>query len=140
MTLDELIDRLGKATGPDVSLDYAIQSSADNDNGRGALIAPLPYTASLDAIVALVERVAPGMDWDIGHHTIERPHYQGIMYPFAGGFTNTEEGGGALMADHFASPALALCLAFARMIRLVRNTAQEAARKPGPRLRIVAST
>jgi hypothetical protein len=82
--LQELIDRVKAATGPDRELDHAIGvffelSGADKHDGphlrriwRGPRLA-----ASLDAALAFVERVLPGAEYNIstlyGHAMAELP-------------------------------------------------------------------
>lgn len=79
--LSELIERVEKATGPDPALDEAIQawsqcatpewqeyakSTAYHRDGFWVSIGPIqPYTASIDAVVALVEKELPGAVWHI---------------------------------------------------------------------------
>ena len=68
-TLRALLERVKSATGPDTRLDLAVHMalhpsdfpdrwSWDDDR-------PLRITASLDAALALVERVMPGCFWDL---------------------------------------------------------------------------
>lgn len=62
--LADLLERVKGASGPDREIDRAVYNIAvPRDEQR--IIAPL-YTASLDAVVALVERKLPGWDWIIG--------------------------------------------------------------------------
>lgn len=89
-TLRALEARLVAATGPDRSIDiamwealephkylYAQSGRAWAVNRRGTALNPvwemcadprMPVTASIDAAVAMVERVLPGWDWTL-HHT-----------------------------------------------------------------------
>lgn len=76
MTIDELIKRIEASTGPDREIDAALWSLWDSRPleeccGDGAIYkrcpddpiafdAPPDYTSSLDAAVALVERLFPG--------------------------------------------------------------------------------
>ena len=78
MTLTDLIARLEAATGPDPELDKLISLELVGfdpdrlpthwpDIGRPA--SPhAPYTASLDAAIALVEAKLPGWWWAVGHY------------------------------------------------------------------------
>ncbi len=82
--LSELISRLEKATGPDMGLDEAIQAwsegatiewqqyaerNAYHRDGSWVSIGALqPLTASLDATVALIERLLPGWGWQVGRY------------------------------------------------------------------------
>lgn len=85
--MDELIERLKQATGPDPELDYDIQCEMD---GRGK---PPAYTGSFDAALTLVPR---GVWWrcscDID-------------------LTPTAVVGGSQYAEVGATPAIALCIA-----------------------------
>lgn len=64
MTIAELLERVEGATGPDRELDAAIECALAST--WGSAINPRPYTASLDAALALVERVRPGWTWEGG--------------------------------------------------------------------------
>lgn len=72
-----LIERVGKETGPDRELDEAIFCAFNPEYSPtfhptvvakaglvGARVVP-KYTASIDAIAALAEKVAPGQAWHI---------------------------------------------------------------------------
>jgi hypothetical protein len=64
MTIDKdglasLLERVREAKGPDRELDYAISRFADGELARHSSL-HLPYTASIDASLALVERLLPG--------------------------------------------------------------------------------
>jgi len=79
--LDGLVERLGKSTGPDRELDFLIQTHVANpltgnegytlqdimDDfallGAEGMTIDAPYTASVDAALALVERKLPGPRW-----------------------------------------------------------------------------
>jgi hypothetical protein len=82
--LGDLLERVEKATGPDRELDFALALAFTPGgyrwpderggaimwpDGRGSFGVAEPdcLTASLDAAMALVERVLPGWDWIIGH-------------------------------------------------------------------------
>lgn len=74
--MSEIVERLEKLTGPDPAVDEAIhvnvsgvtaewqeykQANAYHKDGSWVSIGPIPpYTASVDAAVALVEKVLPG--------------------------------------------------------------------------------
>lgn len=108
----DLIERLEKASGPDRELDWRIAEKFDIPERwpTSALWPPFmpkskydksipSFTASIDAAVALVERVLPGWNWwlgGIGRAAVDRkdPHsrFEAIN----------------------ASPAIALCLALLR--------------------------
>lgn len=63
--LQGLIERCEKATGPDRELDVAIwQALCWKDHYRDIAKGTV-FTASLDASVALVERVLPGWHWSL---------------------------------------------------------------------------
>jgi hypothetical protein len=97
-----LASRCERATGPDREIDKAISKAATGDSSL------TPHTASLDAITALIERELPGMRWlcrsDVKGGT-------GIVYPkpIAGLSAATPT-----WAADAATPALALCAAFAK--------------------------
>lgn len=57
MTLPELLARVEAATGPDPQLDGALDVALNGGDGE---MYPARVTSSLDAAVALVERVLPG--------------------------------------------------------------------------------
>lgn len=68
--LQALLDRVVAATSWDVDLDNAIGCYFSEPGGPfntkpAFLINPRPYTQSLDAALALVERVLPGWDFHI---------------------------------------------------------------------------
>ncbi len=83
-TIDELIERVEKATGPDRGIDAAMfrvdqpdlarsspwpQFTIDQDEGRDDFKAIPRYTASIDAALALMERKLPG--WRISMDQME---------------------------------------------------------------------
>lgn len=74
--LNELLERVKKATGPDRQLDYAlfchfapmeVASAWHPLNGH-------KYTTSIDSALGLVERVLPGWKWNIGHDANDDLH------------------------------------------------------------------
>lgn len=69
-TLQSLKGRIEAATGPDLELDLAIYGALifkDMDQLAPGETNPMPkpYTASIDAALALVERLLPGWAWRI---------------------------------------------------------------------------
>lgn len=76
------------------------------------LIAPAdPYTTSLDAIVALIERKLPGWSWGVSGAL--SPTCTGLLYepaPTATGYRTKQRADGK-------TPAIALCIAFLRALR-----------------------
>ena len=64
--ISELIERVKAATGPDRELDEAIRFYFDPKGSR-YYSENSAYTASIDAALALVERVLPEHDWILGH-------------------------------------------------------------------------
>lgn len=95
--------RLAEAKGPSNELDWDIHEMF----GDGATVAAVSrYTSSLDAAIALVERVLP--DW---HASI-----QGVNLAWSARLNPTAYGKvGDSFANH-SSPALALCLALVRAL------------------------
>lgn len=97
-----IIARLKTATGPDREIDYALSELWPPSPGPGQLIPEGPYyTASLDAALALLERVRPGTLWE--------------LYRIAGGYLanlpDTDSG--------FApTPALALLIATLKALEM----------------------
>lgn len=101
--LRELEKRLETATGPNEWLDAAIDHALNPGNTVGAA----PVSASLDAAVALVERVLPG--WGYFIRRDEEGINASLLYPNA---LRVSPGCG----QHKSSPALALCLALIRAL------------------------
>lgn len=112
-----LAERCEKATGPDREIDGKIAHALR----PGVLIRGFyftPYTASLDAITALIERELPGTSWRI--------HWRGIGRNCCGMISrlgpddydefNVEFGDEVAIGRGYrvATPALALCAAFCR--------------------------
>lgn len=73
--LESLLERVRAATGPDRELDYAVSRFADGELARHSSL-HLPYTASIDASLALVERLLPGWRWGISSHSLKDGVYQ----------------------------------------------------------------
>lgn len=121
--MKDLIDRLSKLIGPDREIDGDIMQAADPDLWSKAymlsqepcgcskelategakLRAPL-YTASLDAAIALAERVLPGHRWSAGFSR-HVPHNAQIWVPSGSGYYEGESD---------ANRAIALCIAILR--------------------------
>jgi hypothetical protein len=118
MTRDEwiaLAERCEKATGPEREIDAAIHDAVyGGSEACGAVIRwgggvqwIAPYTSSLDAITALIERELPEMRW------LCRTNNEG-------GFGNLYRKATLDLSDfrawpcYAATPALALCAAFCR--------------------------
>lgn len=62
MTLDSIIERLEKATGPNYELEREIQEALEPDR---KIHVPRPYTASVDAAIALAGKVLPGWNFTL---------------------------------------------------------------------------
>lgn len=98
----ELIERLEKATGPDRELDEAIHAATNKPLRAGLRWGNIPnYTASIDAAVALTERVLPDVGWSVATNRIDRRRVARL-------WTGEIDDG---KAHAGASPAIALCLA-----------------------------
>ena len=113
--LQALLERVEKAEGPDRELDDAIDKwkldtlLTRDTSARFALICP-PYTASIDAAVALVEKMLPGWKW-----CVQREIHPDNWF-FAYVFIVNE---GTSFADHRGmahGPALALIAALLRAL------------------------
>lgn len=101
MELEQLLERVKAANGPDRELDHRIWlalepgvkrkqwSYTHTASGRechvdetrdatGRLVIVPAYTASIDAALALVERVLPGWFWRSGH--VPHRHWDGTKY------------------------------------------------------------
>jgi len=61
-----LIERVEKATGPDGAIDDLLYWTLKQHPAKGPFARIPAYTASIDAAVALVERLLPGIFWVIG--------------------------------------------------------------------------
>lgn len=126
--LGELLGRLEGATGPDRELDCRVWSAVNGyefirfdgagvswrklggDNRHTDLSFVAKVTASLDAALALVERVLPGVWWHVakGKLKADEPLFGTVLY-----FTHEEELGGG---EHETSPAIATCIALVRAL------------------------
>lgn len=101
----ELAERCEGAALPDLGLDQAVHAAV---HGRADPLAA-GYTASLDAIVALIEERLPGRSWGTGKPGRRGKAARGTIAKAPGERgVNTHHHGNA------ATPALALCAAFCR--------------------------
>ena len=117
--LRDLIERLERADGPDRELDALIWRRMENRSGvvfpdekPGSPKYPnhIPaYTASLDAALALKNRVLPGRAAAIGDMAFEDAHRR----PWA---VIWSPGGTPGPSTEGATPAIALCLALLRTL------------------------
>ncbi|WP_079212980.1 hypothetical protein [Brucella pituitosa] len=111
-----LINRLSKMDGPDPHVDVLIESylglvqykrvelgHGDSDYVRHNI---QPYTASVDAAIALAERVTPGCDWTVSSN---RRHDK----PFSEVILRVKHGRSGYCGLG-ATPAIALCIAILR--------------------------
>lgn len=130
-----LIDRLSKLDGPDREVDALIECEAcdeysfghrlgknkgsviayfnrsNGDIGHGTYKAPA-YTASVDAAIALAERVLPGWNWRVGRTEL---YPNGWSYVHKYDPSNCDRTDEAACADgKAANPAIALCIALLR--------------------------
>lgn len=140
MTIEELIERLEKATGPDRELDVAIGYETSEEIGglsgsfrqycsihdldfaavafdamsyTSILRTGLPcYTSSIDAAVSLAERVLPGWYWRVGRTS---------LFPNGWAFVSRlppdhcdRKDEAACSDGKAANPSIALCIAVLR--------------------------
>lgn len=129
--LSSLISRVEKATGPNYALEVDIFKFFNPDyrdyvEGRGGLVhkndgedqrvlsnvRPPNVTASIDAAVALAERVLPGWGWGITHGSEKAEDVQGNVFPKAIPFPAHLDCYG-----YHAIPAIALVLATLRALQ-----------------------
>ena len=61
--LEDLLQRIGEATGADAALDRLIAERLERSDPSEAVP---DYTASVDSCLALIARVLPGWAWHIG--------------------------------------------------------------------------
>lgn len=146
MTLDELIDRLEKATGPHREIDTELHGYCEPGFAnfprvpsggvilhpdRPCVYAPR-YTDDLSAIVALIERVLPGWAWKVGkchlsddawvcpdHNDPKHSDRLHREFPVVPG--NCWDQGFDIDRRPAGNPALALCLAFARALQSIKQ-------------------
>jgi len=102
--LQALLDRVKAATGPNYALEVDIHAMCAGAVDTPDRRAPA-YTASLDAITALIERELPGAMWSACVME-EGPFAQIIRVMPDGGYV------GGLTASNAATPCLALTAAF----------------------------
>ena len=104
--MTDLIKRLEEAEEGSPFLDREIWVALEFAGNRSPVCAP-EYTTSLDAAVALAERVLPGCLWTAGSNTYDgAPNGQAeVFLPVPSDF---HDGCGEVTA---ATPALALCIA-----------------------------
>lgn len=120
MSLTDLIARVEKASGPDRHLDWEVHC-LNGMEGVG-MYGPHPtFTASLDAVVALVERELPGWGWLVA--TRDDDYSASVWAP---GYRFDPLGSG-----HGKTAALALLRAFLRA-KQAQNPL--ASREPKPAL------
>lgn len=97
-----LLSRVLAATGPDPALDGAIDGLVGHEGEAW----PPRYTASLDAAVALLERVRP--DWHVS--------VQGVNATWFAEINSTRDGPLEVARANGATPALALLAALLRSL------------------------
>ena len=105
-----LAERCEKAMEPDREIDWCIHAAILNWPAEIKPRQPgdAEYTASLDAITALIERELPGLGWRIaGQDEHGGKPYAQIRWPIQNQIWRQE-------IAHAATPALALCAAFCR--------------------------
>ena len=108
--LRDLEKRLAEAKGADVNIDRDIHYLGNDGHGPGWLACDKPrYTDSLDAAIALVERVLPNPDWFWRVSTINGGA-QARIYDMRDDDPEKEFYGSG------KNPALALCLAVVRAL------------------------
>jgi hypothetical protein len=90
--------RCEEATEPDREINMAISKIATGETGL------TPYTASLDAITSLIGEKLPGWQWSMTNYRPKNGGAQAWIYP----------NNGQSDFRRSATPALALCAAFAR--------------------------
>ena len=119
MDLDTLITRLEASTGADREIDCWLENICGtakfdyepDSKGPGQIpirVPPRSYTSSLDAIAALIERVLPEREW------------WRVSMQKTDAYARINFGAQIISADG-KTPALALCLAFARALRAVKQ-------------------
>jgi hypothetical protein len=69
--IGEILARVEAATGPSIELDKLLSEAFGDKNDHGVLIVAgrwlgiVPLSGSIDAVLALVERVLPGWSWKV---------------------------------------------------------------------------
>ncbi len=112
------LELVEKATGPDREIDYQVCMIADSgDDPIPSYCYPTPFTASLDAVIALVEREMPDANWEVkrigGAWHPGFDHCARVARPYSGKGDH-EDGKPSADARHKTSAALALLAAFLR--------------------------
>jgi len=124
----DLIARLEALTGPDMEVDWDIGLNVggmksvrtfgmagnwfDRCVDETSLSVSMPdYTASIDAAVALCERVLPGWRWGITQGTEDDDEVQGNVWPETTPFTAYLDSYG-----YHANPAIALLIAILKAL------------------------
>ena len=104
-----LLSRLQGLTAPDREVDALIHTAANPPLREGLRFGRVPaYTASLDATVALCERVLPGRQWAVWGGAIEA----GSTKPRC--MAHVSNGFRQWTADDCPTPAIALLIAILR--------------------------
>ncbi|NYD84407.1 hypothetical protein HD884_004524 [Ochrobactrum intermedium] len=104
-----LITRLSKLDAPDREVDGEIWRYLMSGEPRAVLHGPIPeLTASIDAAIALAERVLPGWTWYLGNGANGSGNNSSVagIYP-------PKSPEGTFKGDH-PMPATALCIALLR--------------------------
>lgn len=114
--LRELLERVEKATGPNTEIEVELIqrfiSAKEGDLHRRYTIAVYGFTSSIDAAIALVERVRPGWAWNVGNVGEEDRPSVALTVPF--------EPYQDFVA-HGATPALAVIAALLRSLIAERS-------------------
>lgn len=109
-----LIERLEAAEVGSAGLSIDVVTSLD-DGGEFPTHGKLFVTTSLDAALALAERVLPGWSWTVG--TRDVPGCTAVI---------DSNGGSPILGEAIApTPALALCIAILRARQASNPTAEE---------------
>lgn len=108
LNLEDLIRRVEAAEGPDRELDKSIARALDQWEAEPvtgiAFLCGRPFTASLDAALALCERVLPGAGLSLNIGAFK----EATIWPAKPGRAATAQG---------RTPALALCLSLLRAVQ-----------------------
>ncbi|TPJ70498.1 MULTISPECIES: hypothetical protein [unclassified Mesorhizobium] len=113
--LTELIGRLEKLTGPDAHLDIEIWEAIGGWPSREyrsvdyPRLYGTPLTGSIDAAVALVERLLPGWNWLV--HTSGGGAFEACLYS-----PDHNEHSGREIEKMGPTPAIALCIALLKAL------------------------
>lgn len=117
--MSDLAERLEKATGPDREIDLDLmvlgwggprERYLTDELGRLAFGDQRQFTSSLDAAVALCERVLPG--WGVEVLASDRDNWRAAVWPWISSRGTRDERG--FNYSYAPTPALALCLAVVR--------------------------